>query len=415
MQNRIQWGIALLCAILAGPASAEPPGSWTLEQAIRQGLAVSPEREIARQQIEARRGQSAQAGRWANPRLSLKASDELGRQDGTGGYSLKELEIAQALPLWGTLGHNRAAARAGVEAARLDATARRLRLEGRIASAFHDWQLAAARHRLTQQRREVAGRLAEIAELREEAGDLAERERLRIQVARSEAQRRHHHAEGKLTEARTTLAGLLAVAPESLGRAPELRAPPEPGEALPPPSDHPALQATEARIASAREETEAARAEGWPDVELRLFSERNLFSGERENSLGMGLMLELPLWDRNQGAIQRARAEQRIPVEEARALRRDLHTRIRVSNQHLGHLLEELHRHRSELLDPARRILEMTERGYRAGEATLLEWLEAENTWYSAREREQTILAGAWKEWRQWRISTGRRLVEETP
>lgn len=415
MQNRILWGIALLCAILAGPATAEPPGSWTLEQAIRQGLAVSPEREVARQRIEARRGQSDQAGRWANPQLSLRASDELGRQDGTGGYSLKELEIAQSLPLWGSLGHRRAAARAGVEAARLDATAHRLRLEGRIASAFHDWQLAAARHRLTRQRREVARRLAEIAGLREEAGDLAERERLRIQVARSEAQRRHHHAEGNLTEARTTLAGLLAISPESLGRPPELRAPPEPGKALPPPTNHPALQALQARITSAREQTEATRAKGWPDVGLQLFSESNLYDGQRENSLGLGLMLELPLWDRNQGAIQRARAEERIPVEEARALRRDLHTRIRVSHRHLGHLLEELHRHRTELLEPARRILEMTERGYRAGEASLLEWLEAENTWYSAREREQTILARAWKEWRQWRISTGRSLVEETP
>ncbi|MGM0412694.1 MAG: TolC family protein [Pseudomonadota bacterium] len=415
MQNRIQWGIALLCAILAGPATAEPSGSWTLEQAIRQGLAVSPEREVARQRVEARRGQSDQAGRWANPQLSLRASDELGRQDGTGGYSLKELEIAQSLPLWGRLGHRRAAARADVEAARLDATARRLRLEGRIARAFHDWQLAAARYRLTRQRREVARQLEEVAGLREEAGDLAERERLRIQVARSEVQRRHHHAEGNLTEARTTLAGLLAVSPDSLGRPPELRAPPDPGAALPPPNDHPALQAMEAQITSAREQTDAARTEGWPDVGLRLFSERNIFDGQRENSLGMGLMLELPLWDRNQGAIQRARAEQRIPVEETRALRRDLRTRIRVSNLHLAHLLKELDRHRSELLDPARRILEMTERGYRAGEASLLEWLEAEDTWYSAREREQTILARAWEEWRRWRISTGRSLAEENP
>ena len=409
--------IGLVGLFCASTAVAEN-GIWTLERVVTHGLSVAPETDAMEQRIATRRGARVQAGRWPNPTLEADASERLGREDGSGGYALTELSVRQPLPLWGQLGHRRDAADARIAEAESMADVGRLELEARIGAAFHAWQEAEAEYDLARQRLEEAERLNRIARLREERGDLSERERLRITLFRAQTMRALEAAEGERAEARAILASWLDLPPGELGVAPPFEAPSMDAvgagaehERL---DRHPGLRAASERQRATRSDIGRVRAEGRPDVSVRIFQERDVIDGRREGSLGIGVQIELPLWNRNQGRVNAYSAEHRRVQAEARALHRDLTRQISVSTEHLAHLLRELERHREETLSPASRVRELTYRGYETGEASLLELLEAYNTHSDATRQEQQLLAESWDEWRELRIGQGRSLVEDT-
>ncbi|SEO84950.1 TolC family protein [Aquisalimonas asiatica] len=405
-------GLFCMSAAVAGS------GTWTFERAVTHGLSVAPETDALEHRISVQRGSRDQTGRWPNPRLEADVSEGLGREDGRGGYALTELSLTQPLPLWGQLGHGRDAADARVAEAEAMAEVGRLELEAAIGAAFHAWQKTEADYGLAQQRLEEAERLNRIARLREERGDLSERERLRITLFRSEAMRDLEAAEGERAEARAVLASWLDLSPGELGEAPPFDVPAlqaaDTGPGQDGLHDHPALRAASERQRAAASEISRARAEGRPDVSVRLFRERDVIDGSREGSVGVGIQLELPLWDRNQGRVREYAAERRQVQADARTLHRDLARQISVSTEYLAHLLRELERHREETLAPAHRVRELTYRGYETGEATLLELLEAYNTHFDAVRQEQQLLAESWEEWRELRLGRGQSLVEDT-
>jgi len=416
--SRISAALAVAGMACSSAALADT-GAWTLERALTRGHAVAPETRTLEYQVEAGRAAREQAGRWPNPTLDAVASELLGNEDGRGGYALTELGLSQPLPLWGQVRHRRDTADARLAEAEALAGAGRLDLEAHIATAFHDWQQTEAEYRLAQQRLTEAERLERIARLRHERGDLSEREQLRIQLFRSEAIRQLEAAEGERAEARASLAAWLELQPDELGAAPAFADPPlaavRVAAAMQDLDRHPALRAAAERARAAQSEVARVRAEGRPDLVVRLFQERSVIENRREDSLGVGVQIELPLWDRNQGRVRENAAEHRRLQAESAALRRDLSTQVIVSAEHLAHLLHELTRHRRDTLAPARRVRELSYRGYETGEVTLLELLEAYNTDFDAVRHEQQLLAESWKEWRELRISSGRSLLEETP
>ncbi len=406
--------IGLLCALAAFASSDQ----WTLDRAVIHGLSVAPEVDAFEHRIEALRGARDQAGRWPNPTLDLEASNKPGREHGRGGYSLTKVAVTQSLPLWGQIGHRRDAAAARLAATAAQTRAERLEQEGRIGGAFHAWQQAEAGLQLARNRLEEAQRLERIARQRKERGDLSERERLRIELFRSEALRQLAVAESERTEARTTLAAWLDRHPADLGTAPAFdESPPRPPtrtELQAVVDRHPALLAASERRQAARYEIARARSEGRPDISIQLFQEREESDRRRETSTGIGLQLELPLWDRNQGRIRESVADHDTSQTEIWALQRDLTRKVEIGTERLAHLLDELERHRNQTLSPARLVRDLTYRGYETGEASLLEVLEAYNTHFNAIEQEHELLAQSWKEWRELRIAAGLGLVEDT-
>lgn len=415
--QRASTAIGLMALVCMSAVLAETD-IWTLPRALERGLAVAPESRAAEYQIEARRAAREQAGRWPNPTLDLNASERLGREDGRGGYALTEMGLSQSLPLWGQLGYRRDAADARIAEAEAMARAERLGLEALIAEAFHAWQRTEAEYELVQQHLTEAERLERIARLREERGDLSERERLRIDLFRSETIRNLESAEGERAEARVRLAAWLDLHYDELGSAPPFDDPPretlEARSAETSLDRHPAVKAASERQHAVQSDIAQMRAEGRPDLSVRLFQERDVIDGSRKGSMGIGIQIELPLWDRNQGRVREYLAERHRLEEESRSLRRDLRRQVQVSGEHLAHLLRELQRHREDTLAPSRRVRDLTLRGYETGEASLLELLEAYNTGFNASLKEQQILAESWEEWRELRVGQGRRLLEVT-
>lgn len=413
------WLIATaVCAMLAPAVTvAQPPPLWTLESSVRRAIEVAPETQAARAAVLAREGALRQAGAWPNPEIELRADNKIGKDDGRGGTDLTQFTLSQPLPLSGRLGHQQAVAGAELDAARTDRSYQQMRLETQVAQRFHGLQLATDRLRLAEQRLRLADELQNAGRRREQAGELSTLERLRLDLIREAAQQVVDKSEGEYSEAVSRFRAYLGLSAQPL---PQLE-PLEPFGALPALSalqtglaQHPALLAAQQRVVAAQAGVNLARAERLPDPSLRLFHDRDFLDGRRQNITGIGVGLTLPLWDRNGGRIDAARAQVIQAQSERQVLERDLSSRLQQSYLHLNHLVQQGEHYRSRVFQPARQVFDMTRKAYHSGELEILALIDAINTYFDAHERYLELLQAAWLESAELRLAAGRPLVPAT-
>ncbi|MEK7816080.1 MAG: TolC family protein [Pseudomonadota bacterium] len=404
---------ALLNPVSAADAVQKPV--WTLETSARRALDVAPELRQAEAQVAAREGEYRQADAWPNPTLELRADDKLGIEDGSGGTDLTHVGISQPLPLR-RLARARAVAAANLEAARENRRYEHLRLENQTAHAYHKLQLAAARLKLAEEKQQQVSGLAETPRGRDPlVRYLAPTERLRLDILREEAQQAIAFAEGEHSEAASHFRALLALLPEAELALTELApvAPPPPLASLEHGLEsHPALNSARKEQEAARAGIEAARASRFNDPALTFFRERDFIGGGRRDVNGVGLSIQIPLWNLNTGGIGKAYAEADQAQARQATRRRDLTSRLRTSHTHLGHLIEQAEHFRVRILDPGKRLFDLTRRGFSAGEAGILALVDASNTYFDARWRYLELLAQSWIEAADVRLAAGRSALD---
>lgn len=405
--------LVLFCA---APTSvlAQPQDLWSLEDSIRRVVEIAPETRGAQAAVSARQGALQQAGAWPNPQIDLRADNKMGKDDGTGGSDFTQLEFSQPLPLSGRLGYQRAIAGSELDAARDERKYQRVRLETQVAQRYHSLQLEAERMHLAEQRLQLADDLQSIGRRREQAGELSQLERLRLDLIRESAQQILDKSEGAYHEAQSRFRAYLGLSAET---TPQL-APLEPFGPVPALQQLQAELSTHAALLAARHQVEAAqsgvdlaRAERLPDPTLRLFHEQDFLNGRRQDVTGIGVGITVPLWDRNSGRIGEARAEVIQAQSDLQALERDLGSRLQQSYLHLNHLVQQGEHYRTRVFEPAQKVFDLTRKAYASGEVEILSLIDANNTYFDARERYLELLQEAWLEAAEVRLAAGRALV----
>ena len=385
---------------------------WTLESSIERALAIAPELRAAEAEAAARAGELTQAGAWPNPTIDLRADEKLGLEDGRGGYNVNQVSITQPLPLR-RLAHQRRAAEAGLEAARAAQRHQRLLLETQTAQAFHTLQLTAERQRLAQERLAFAEKLRRGADRL--VRYLSPLERARLDILRESAHQDVALAEGKWSEALAQFRALLALPPEAQPETTALApvdAPATLTALLDRLAAHPALQATQQTRDASRASVDVARAQRFADPTLSVFREQDYLGGGRRDYNGFMLGVQIPLWNRNDGGVARARADADKVEALLEAQRRDFGSRLRQAHLHLGHLIEQAEHYRTRLLQPARRVLDLTRKGFTSGEQNGLALVDASNTYFDTQARYLELLRDAWIEAAELRLAAGLALAD---
>lgn len=289
----------------------------------------------------------------------------------------------------------------------------RLLLETQVAQAFHALQLTAERQRLAQQR-------LDFAEALPHRGDrlvrfLSPLEYARLDILRATAHQDVALAEGKWSEALAQFRALLALPPDAQPATVRLSPVVQPVQLsalLAQIETHPALQATRQTRDASLATIDLARAQRFADPKLSMFVERDNLAGARRNYSGIMLGIDIPLGNRNQGNEARARGE----ADKAEALleiqRRDLSNRLRQAHLHLGHLIGQAEHYQTHLLRTAQRMLNLTRRGYTAGEQNGLALVDASNTYFDAEARYLELLRDAWIEAAELRLAAGITLTD---
>lgn len=411
---------SLLLMFLSAMALAQT-GDWTLESAIRRAVEIAPETRVADAEVQAREGELIQAGSFPNPSVDLRADDRLGQEDGRGGTDFTQLALSQPLPLR-RVPRERAVAESRLAGAVEGRRLRRLELERATAQAFHDLQLAQSRLDVAQARlKETESYPGGAVGTRDRlVRYLAPLERARLAILREEANQAVVAAEREREQAAIAFRARLALPADAAAETAPFAEPPAPPalEALVRNlENHPMLTAARKEYEAAEANIAAARSQRFADPALNLFRERDFLAGSRRDVTGVGLSVQVPLWNTNPGIVDKARAEALRARTDYEIAGREARVRLDQAYTELTRALVQVRRLRASLLEPAQRLNDLTRKSFAAGEASVLALIDAANSYFDAQGRYVELLARAQAAQAELRLAAGQSLLgkEATP
>jgi len=366
-----------------GEAPAEPTGTpaLTLEQAVELALANDPRLAAAEAAVDAARGNRRAAGAPPNPSLDLTPVTSNRRSADL------QFGLTQRFEISGRRSIRRRAAAAVLDHTQQAVEALRRRITAQVREAYFHVLAAEARVQAVQETIALVARLRDIAQERLDAGDVPRADLVRAQFELTKAQQELPPTQAAAQSARAALNVLLgrdAHAPltlaGSLTLAEEI---PTREELLARALDSPRVRQAEADVRMAQADLEAARTARRPDLAATLFRE-----GE-EYEMGALVRVEFPLLDRGRirGRVQQAQAQVRQAQAERDQARRAVALAIEEAVAEWEAARARAAAYRGDLLRQAEELVQMAELGYREGQMSLLEVLDAQ------RQRTETRLA----------------------
>ena len=258
-----------------------------------------------------------------------------------------------------------------------------------VRSAFTDLLLAKENAALSRASLEAFDQIVAVNKTRADAGDLARVELVRSEVAQLQFSNQVRQTESRVRLARhrlQALMGRLVFDPAfdvsgQLRRDPLVSAKSElTSMAL---SARPDLDALRRDQARSQAELRLQLAQGKVDYTVgaavnRQFGVRGLASG---NSVGVFFSMPLPVYNKNQGEIERAKREQEQILARIRHLEQQIQAEVENAFEQQQTARQLLDRIEADLLDRAKRVREVTDFSYRRGEATFVELLDAQRTY----------------------------------
>ncbi len=399
---------------LASPPSSNPL-RWTLGASIQRALEVAPEIKAADAAIGKQQGKLEQASAWPNPSVSVQVDETLGLETSDGGYNVTQLEISQPLPM-GRLSHQRTQAKAEVASTEALRRQQRLALEYKVAQRLHILQFAQARLQLAKKRLQQAHRYQYHGRKNDPLiRYLTPLETMRLNIVLQSAKQTADMAEGQFDEAAASFKSLLRL---PLSDKITLM-PLTPVSAIASFSmleknmqTHPSLEAYKQAITASQAGVAVAQAQRFADPTLSLFRTEEFIANRRQQSTGIMLSVQVPLWNPNTGRVTQARYAVHQAQAEMKIKQRDLRTRLYKSHLHLGHLVAQAEHYRKELLKPAQHVFRLTRKGFGAGELNILTLIDANNTYFDVQARYLELLQQAWLELAEVRLSAGISLLD---
>jgi cobalt-zinc-cadmium efflux system outer membrane protein len=390
---------------------------WTLESSVKQAMSVSPELQMSSAEIGARREDVDLSDLWPDPEIELRVDNEIGKDDGSGGYDLMDIKISQAIPLSRTK-YQKSVAVANLKATEFSRKYQALLLQNKVSKVFHQLQLASAEYSLAQKRLEQAD--AQSKQSHKNSDGIIVRyltplETMRLDIIREEASQAASSAEGKYRETLNEFAKLLVIDADMSTSVSEL----QPITEVPDIKQLLALQEQHAQIASqqqqlqaAKHEIDVARSTQTIDPTISLIRSQGNFPSGRADFYGVMLNVAIPIHDRKSKAESKANYRASEKNIELQQLRRDLHIDLERSSTHLNHVVEQAEEYEKKVLLPAKKMLQLTNKGFASGELKILSLVDADKTYFEARLHYLDLLYQAWNELADVQLYAGQLMTD---
>jgi cobalt-zinc-cadmium efflux system outer membrane protein len=362
-----------------GPATGPPvTQSADLADLLRRAEATYPSLAAARQARRQAEAQAVAAG--APPSLILN----LGRAFGTGAAGDDEdIFLSGRVELGGKRRARVEAARREVEASRAREARARSELTFQVRGAFTSLQAAAAEEQLARENLDVARTFLRLAEAQFQAGDVPETHVLRAQVEAENAEQAVVAAAAATAGQRAALNMLVGAEPGAPLAVPDVTL--IPLRTLDLPSlrrlalARPDVQEAEATLAARLAAVAGARAARRPD--LTVDAAHAHLDESNGNVLRVGLafpIFDFGLTRANVNAARAAAEEQRATVE---LLRRQAAQEVETAYTNRAAARQQAERLGGPQIERARRLRELAELGYREGQFSYLELLDAQRAY----------------------------------
>jgi cobalt-zinc-cadmium efflux system outer membrane protein len=399
----------LLVAVSTGTAGAQAAAGgapMTLAQLEQMALSSNPTTTTAMASREAASSRARQAGAWPNPIVGYSA-EELGirkQQDPRGEHGVF---VEQMIPLGGKLRLDRAVFERAIDEADAVIDLQRLRIITSVRTLYY--QVLAAERRVEVQQRMSAHGAETVAVLAQlfnvgaadrpdflEAEIAARRVQLKTSAARNEVYALRQQLASVVGSAAVATAQLAGTLDESI---PELERDPTVTALM---EKSPRLRAARAAVDRARAVSAVARRATYPDLFVRGGAEYN-----REHAEGSGRPLgwqgeveagiSIPLFNRNQGGVAAARAEESVAETELRRV--ELSLRAMAAAEFASYLtaIRGAEAYRAEMLPAAEEAYRLYLARYREMGAAYPQVLSAQRTLFELSDEYLESLDAAWR------------------
>jgi cobalt-zinc-cadmium efflux system outer membrane protein len=373
----------------------------TIDDAVTIAMARNRDLIAAKLDIEAAQLDRVAAGLYPNPNFSytlgniiLGEANSQGMNVHAGGVdqSVHTLSISEVIDVWAKRNARIRAANKGVDFQRIVIEDALREVSYSVRSAFADvvreqWELQLARD--TRARYDETIRLSRA---RYSAGDISEAELRKIELEGLRYENDVIDGEMELDLARLKLAVLMGIRgaelPLSVAEPGEKRQPlqlePLVERAL---RDRPDVRAVRAAGDKANAEISREKREALPDISLGVGYTHSNFtvSGDNPDSLYLSLSLPLPIFDRNQAGIGRARLALKRAENDAAKLALNVEHEVADAVRKSQRAQALVAVFEGGMLDRAETSLKVAEKSYKAGAVSLLELLEAQRTYIETR------------------------------
>lgn len=381
---------AVAIAAASGRDARAQPAEVTADQAVALYREHSPRLAAQRAAIDVTAADLVEAQIYPNPTLSLSTTNLAQGQD-TFGHSQETVGLDLPILIGHQRGHRERAAVARIAARRAEVDVDQARAEIEIRRRFVALLVVQERAAALASALDDTRAVRAIVAGRQSAGAKSPYELERTDLALAATASKREAAATEVTAASGALAQAVGVA----GWQPRAAGPFVPAELTAPAVAvaHPELAAGIAAQAAARSEESLAHAEAVPTPSLQLQSFGT--TDPQGIAVTVGVSIPLPVFDRNQGAVARARAQQRAAAlahaATASELASDLARAVAIERSRRAAVAQ----FEADAIARLPRVRTMAEASYRAGQGTLVELLDALDAITEARLRELGLVAAA--------------------
>lgn len=353
----------------------------TLAEAIDRAMASSPALAAGQRELAARQGARTQAGLLPNPKLSFLAEDTRSATRTT------TVQIDQRIELGGKRGARMAVADGDVDAAAADLASQRLAVRADVTGAYFAVLAAQERFALADELVALAGRALQAASRRVAAGKSAPLEESRATIAEAAARMERNVAFSDLAVQRRRLAATWAGSDDTFTRIAgdtKMDVPSTPWPRLLARLDQ-APRLLGARHELARSESAVAleRARRTPDLTVSVGRIRSEEIGRNQNLIGVAI--DIPLFDRNQGNIIEATQRAGKAADQMALLRANLQTDLYEAHQQLEAARRNAQTLAADVVPAALSAFRAAVTGFELGKFSFLDVLDAQRTLSQAR------------------------------
>lgn len=381
--ERVRWAVLIAAFVLIGTSHDAFAASLTLKDALSKAFAADFAVPTTVARVRGAEAGVYQAGRLPNPSVGVEVENFAG----TGPYrGFRSPETTLYLQQMVELGGKRDA-RTGVANSELGATKARgaqrvLDLLKEVEIAWVDVGIATAQARVAEDRLAIAQQLQTEIGRRAQAGRDPAYVQSRADAQAALEQIAVDQARATARIARANLASYWRGGPEYTIELADFEQTPANNDGKIFNVDVALLEA-ERGLAGARADLERSRAV--PDPSVRIGVRR--FSDTSDTAVVAGIAIPLPLFDNNEGNIQKADAERQAAALDVEAGRRTLRRELTRLQARLVASATDARRIESEVLPQAQRAVQQVRDGLERGGFSYVEFADAQRTLNDARLR----------------------------
>ena len=352
----------------------------TLAEAVDAALENNPDLKAAKLNIRIGEAGLQKAELFPNPEIEFEYENfDEPEQTLTVGYLLET---------GGKRKYRRSLAEAALNGKTAEYEAVRIKIACETATAFVDLLVAQESLLIAREKERLAEQIHDIAAQRVQAGQVPPMEEISAQIKLNGARLDVQKAESETRIARTVLSGMWCGTGEDFTKAAGRLEGIEPlptFESLAAFLDNaPGVRLQCREVKTAAENLSLEKRYRIPDLSISAGMKK---VGETHDTVYIvGLSLPIPLFDRNQAEIARAaadlgRQQAALDVEKNRLL-----TEVKAVFENMKTAYGQVMAIKTKILPSAGKVLEAVKTGYREGEFSLLDLLEAQRTFYEATE-----------------------------